>query len=85
MIVIVGPSGPTPFQENEIEAFLRHALRSSVRKPIIPLVLPDGEKALMKSRLADFSAVHLNPNIPIDTQLRPVLARLDPTSPVATP
>lgn len=77
MIVVIGPTGPTPLQENEIEAFLRHSLRASVRKPIIPLVLPGGEEALMKSRLADFAALYLDPKRPIEPQLQPMLARLN--------
>lgn len=84
MIAIVGPtSASSTYQQFEIEAFLRHALRSSVRKPVIPLLLPGAEDALKKTLLADYSALHIDPNMPIDTQLEPVLARLE--SSVALP
>jgi hypothetical protein len=77
MIVIVGQRAST-YQDVEVEAFLRNTLRSSKRAPIIPLVLPEGKDVLMKSRLADFSAIWLDPNQPIDAQMGPIIARLNP-------
>jgi TIR domain-containing protein/CobQ/CobB/MinD/ParA family nucleotide binding protein len=79
MIAIVGPSDQTStYQQAEIEGFLRHALRSNVRKPIVPLVLPNGEGAFQKSRLADFNALHIDPERPLSQQLKSVLTRLEP-------
>ncbi|MFM9938389.1 MAG: tyrosine-protein kinase family protein [Hyphomicrobiaceae bacterium] len=64
------------FQEAEVERFLRHSLRSDVRKPVVPLILPGGETALPRSRLADFQSVSFKPGAAIEPQLEPVLARL---------
>lgn len=84
MIAIVGPPGSTStFQETEIEAFLRQALRSSVRRPIIPVVLPDAADALQKSLLADYNAIWIDPNMPMEPQLAPVLDRLVQITPMA--
>ena len=57
---------------------LRQSLRTDRRKPIIPVVLPGGEKAFRSSRLADFSSIDLDPNGgPIALQLAPAIQRLE--------
>jgi hypothetical protein len=76
-IVVVGPSFST-WQEREIELILRHSLRAEQRKPIIPIVLPGGEKPLASSRLGDFAAIPINNSEKesILVQCAPLLARL---------
>ena len=60
-IAIVGPAFvQSPWQQKETEWFLRQTLRSSQRKPIIPVVLKGGEDAFSSSRLADYNAVFLD-------------------------
>lgn len=86
MIVIVGPSlAKSTYLDTEVEAFLRHSLRSNQRKPIIPVVLPDAEEVFMRSRVADFNAIHLKPGLPIETQMTPMLARLTNLTPNSIP
>jgi MinD-like ATPase involved in chromosome partitioning or flagellar assembly len=77
MIVIVGPVGLTSeFQAREVEWFLRQSLRSDVRRPLIPLLLPGAGNALKDSRLADFAGVHIDPERPLNRQLDHILQRL---------
>ena len=80
MVAIVGPPGSTStYQNTEVEAFLRQTLRSSVRKPLIPLILPGADKAFEKSLLADFVALHIDPDKPLASQLEPMFKRLNPS------
>jgi MinD-like ATPase involved in chromosome partitioning or flagellar assembly/nucleotide-binding universal stress UspA family protein len=76
-LVVIGPFF-SRLQEREVELFLRHSLRAEQRKPIIPVVLPGGEKALALSRLGDFAAVYISPDEgPVAEQFAPVISRLE--------
>jgi hypothetical protein len=64
-------------QDAETESFLRQSLRSEHgTKTIIPVVMKGGEDAFYASRLADYHAVFLDPDLENDTQLSPLIARL---------
>ena len=76
MIVIVDPSGLTAVQNAQVEAWLRQTLRLSVRKPLIPLILPDAENEFQNSRLADFAGLRIDPDRPLERQLGQLLRRL---------
>src|SRR5262245_1682021 len=58
IIVLMGKRAST-FQDIEIEQFLRQSLRTEIRKPIIPLVLPGSMNTFMQSRLADFNSLSI--------------------------
>lgn len=77
-VVLMGPS-PSQWQAAEIAAILRQTLRSDLRKPVIPIILPGGEKAFYSSRLADFQALKLDPALgSVAEQLSPMIQRLNP-------
>jgi hypothetical protein len=76
MIVIVGPPGLTPIQNTEVEVWLRQTLRTSVRKPLIPLIIPGAEKEFLNSRLADFAGLSIDPDKPLEPQFERLLQRL---------
>jgi hypothetical protein len=79
-LVVLG-HGFSPWQEPEIEYIMRHTLRSDRRKPIVPIVLPLGEKLLSTSRLADFAAIRIDPQKGcVADQIAPVLDRLSSVS-----
>jgi cellulose biosynthesis protein BcsQ len=83
-IVVVGPSfGNSKWVQAEVEAILRHSLRSDVRKPIIPIVLPGGDRALKASRLGNFAATFLKTDEAFDSQLSPVIERLIESTPMS--
>ncbi len=46
-------------QDLEAELFIRESLRSSQRKPIVPVVLRGGEDAFKRSRAGDFQAAYV--------------------------
>lgn len=76
-VVLVGPDF-SRWQESEVEVILRHSLRSEQRKPIVPVVLPGGEKALAGSRLGDFAAASVDPDkLSMEEQIAPVITRLE--------
>jgi hypothetical protein len=77
-IVLIDRSFPeASSQQVETEWFLRQTLRSAQgAKVIIPVVVQGGEDAFNSSRLADYNAVFLDPEIDAETQLSPVVARL---------
>jgi hypothetical protein len=77
LVAVVGSrfSGST-FQATEIERFLRQSLRTDVRKPIIPVLMPGSIQALRDSRLADFVGVSISPDISMEIQLEPLFSRL---------
>jgi MinD-like ATPase involved in chromosome partitioning or flagellar assembly len=74
-VVLMGPS-PSEHQAKEIADILRQTLRSDQRKPVIPVILPGGEKNFHSSRLADFFAVKLDAQGSMSEQLSPVIERL---------
>jgi len=74
-VVLMGPS-PSEHQAKEIADILRQTLRSDQRKPVIPVILPGGEKNFYSSRLADFSAVKLDPQGSMPEQFSSVIQRL---------
>jgi hypothetical protein len=80
LVTIVSPNwaerSRSSGQSFEIDSFVRQSLRSSTRKPIIPLVLPGGESALRHSRLADYQSVFVDSSKSIDLQLGSVIGRL---------
>jgi hypothetical protein len=83
-VIVMGPSFATSkWVEAEVEAILRHSLRSDVVKPIIPIVLPGGEPALKRSRLGNFAAIFVKPSEPMEPQLGSVIERL--TESIAVP
>ncbi|HYI96128.1 MAG TPA: toll/interleukin-1 receptor domain-containing protein, partial [Bryobacteraceae bacterium] len=72
-LVVVG-SKFSPWQEREIESIMRQTLRSDRRRPIVPIVLPLGDKLLNTSRLADFAAVRVDlQRRAMEDQIAPVL------------
>jgi hypothetical protein len=75
IVVLIGKR-PSSFQDTEIEQFLRQSLRTEIRKPIIPLVLLGSMDTFIKSRLADFNSVTIDPEQPLAKQLEPVFCRL---------
>jgi cellulose biosynthesis protein BcsQ len=80
-ITIVGPSfDRSSWQQRETQSFLRQALRSSKRKPIIPVVLEDGKDAFSSSKLADYHAVFVDNN-PDSQQIDSIVARLNQLRP----
>jgi TIR domain/CobQ/CobB/MinD/ParA nucleotide binding domain len=77
-VIVMGPT-QSRWQAVEIAAILRQTLRSDQRKPIIPVVLPGGEKTFHSSRLADFQALKLDPaQESLAQQLSPMIERLKP-------
>lgn len=76
-VIVVGPSFRTSkYIEVEIEAILRQSLRSDIRKPIVPIALPGGEKYLASSRLGDFLAIQVDPvQGRLSQQLSPIIQR----------
>jgi hypothetical protein len=75
-IVMGESSSKSKWQQLEIDLLLRQNLRSSLTKPILPIVLPGGEKAFYLSRLADYQAVQFDPNANVDAQYEHVFARI---------
>ncbi len=76
-VVVVGASsGASKWMQFEVDAMLRLSLRSDIRKPIIPIVLPGGDKGLRSSRLGDYVATHLEPSKKLRPQLDSVIGRL---------
>jgi cellulose biosynthesis protein BcsQ len=78
IIILIGRRASN-FQDMEIEHFLRQSLRTEIRKPIIPVVLPGSTNTFMQSRLADFSSIDINPAHPLEKQLEPLFRRLGAT------
>jgi hypothetical protein len=77
-LIVMGPT-QSQWQAVEIAAILRQTLRSDQRKPIIPVVLPGGEKTFYSSRLADFQVLELDPaQGSVAQQLSPMIERLKP-------
>jgi hypothetical protein len=77
-LIVMGPT-QSQWQAVEIAAILRQTLRSDQRKPIIPVVLPGGEKTFYSSRLADFQEIKLDPALgSVAQQLSPMIERLNP-------
>lgn len=77
-VIVMGPT-QSQWQAVEIAAILRQTLRSDQRKPVVPLILPGGEKTFYSSRLADFQALKLDPTQgSVAQQLAPMIQRLTP-------
>jgi hypothetical protein len=77
-VIVMGPT-QSQWQAVEIAAILRQTLRSDQRKPIIPVILPGGEKTFYSSRLADFQALEFDPaQGSVAQQLSPMIERLKP-------
>jgi hypothetical protein len=77
-VVVFGSTKSLYQQDGEIAQIQRQGLRSrSVRRPIIPVVLPDGKEAFANSSLADYQAYFVDPsNGPLESQLQTALERL---------
>ena len=80
IVVIDRSFAKSSSQHAETEWFLRQSLRSDQHKTIIPVVVKGGEEAFNASRLADYKAVFLDPNLEVDQQLTSVVARLTRSS-----
>ncbi len=76
MVALVSNS-EARYQKIETETFLRAALRSDVRRPIIPLFLPGSEETLRSSRLSDFHGIAVDPNSNLLLQIKPLIERLN--------
>jgi hypothetical protein len=76
-IAVIGrSSADSKRQQEETELFLRQSLRSDQAKTVIPIVLEGGHKAFKASRLADYNALFLDPNIALEHQLATVISRI---------
>lgn len=77
-IVLVSENSlSSPYVQREVENFLRRTLRSTERKPLVPLVLSGVDPASMvKSRLADYQGVVIDPSRDLQSQLEPVFGLL---------
>lgn len=80
IVVIDRSFAKSSSQHAETEWFLRQSLRSDQHKTIIPVVVKGGEEAFNASRLADYKAVFLDPNLEVDQQLTSVISRLTRSS-----
>jgi hypothetical protein len=77
IVVIDRSFAKSSSQHAETEWLLRQSLRSEQgTKTIIPIVMRGGEESFNASRLADYQAIFLDPNIEVAEQLTPVIARL---------